>query len=544
MTTSVAPAPVPVVTAGRGVLVGWRGLLRLALRADRFRIVVWAVVVAWLVLASVRAFDSLYVDAAARQARAELIASPAATALAGPGFGLDDYTVGAMTANELGLWIMIPVAIMAVLAVTRHLRAPEEDGRSELVRSQPVGRDAPVVAGLVAAVVAVVAVGAATFVLLIATDLEPAGSAVLCAAVVVVGLVFAAVSAVAAQVAGSARGASALGLAAIGVTVVLRAVGDARGPRSTSVLTWLSPFGWSQATAPWVLDRWWPLLVGLAATVVLVGLAFALVARRDHGSGLLPARVGRAHGRLGTLVGLAWRRQRTSLVAWSVAIVLTALLVGAVAGSVAEFVESDSAIAELFPAGSSGAVASATAMYTAFLAVLAAACAGTVLGAARGEEDAGRVGHLLALPVSRTRWLVAQVGLAALVVVLTMLVAGLVMGVAADLSLGESGWVGELVGAAAVQSVGALAVLGVAVVVLGWAPRWYGVVWAYVAYTGVVTMFGAILPDGTDVLSPFAALPRLPAQPMHWPPVLMTLVLALLVSAAGAAAYRHRDLTA
>ena len=37
---------------------------------------------------------------------------------------------------------MIPVAIMALLTVTRHLRAAEEDGRLELVRSAPVGRDA------------------------------------------------------------------------------------------------------------------------------------------------------------------------------------------------------------------------------------------------------------------------------------------------------------------------------------------------------------------------------------------------------------------
>ena len=76
-----------------------------------------------------------------------------------PGFRLDDYTVGAMTANELGLWLMVPVGIMALLAVTRRLRAAEEDGRLELVRSAPVGRDAPVVAGLVAAVVATLAVG-------------------------------------------------------------------------------------------------------------------------------------------------------------------------------------------------------------------------------------------------------------------------------------------------------------------------------------------------------------------------------------------------
>jgi len=79
--------------------------------------------------------------------------------------------------------------------------------------------------------------------------------------------------------------------------------------------------------------------------------------------------------------------------------------------------------------------------------------------------------------------------------------------------------------------------------VLGWAPRWYGVVWAYVAYTGVATMFGAILPDGTDTLAPFAALPQLPAQPMDWPPVLVALVLAVLLTALGLVGFRRRDLT-
>ena len=101
-------------------LAGTRGLVRAALRLDRGRTTIWAVAVAGLTQVSVVALSRLYSTPESRAARAQLISSPAATALAGPGYGLDDYTVGAMTANELGLWIMIPVAIMALLTVTRH----------------------------------------------------------------------------------------------------------------------------------------------------------------------------------------------------------------------------------------------------------------------------------------------------------------------------------------------------------------------------------------------------------------------------------------
>ncbi|MCR6688324.1 anibiotic ABC transporter [Cellulomonas sp.] len=540
MTLAAPPRPGGTTNA----LAGTRGLVRLVLRADRFRVLVWALAVGWLVTVSVQAFEGLYATPESRAARARLISSPAATALGGPGFGLEDYTTGAMTANELGLWVMLPVAIMAALAVTRHLRAPEEDGRLELVRSQPVGRDAPVVAGLVAAAVGTVAVGAATFVGLLTTSLDPRGSAVLCAAVVVQALVFAAVSAIASQVSGSARGASGLALAAVGAAFVLRAVGDVRGPRSTSVWTWLSPFGWSQATAPYVLDRWWPLLVGLAAAGLATVAAFALVGRRDHGSGLLPERLGRAHGRLGSVTALVWRRQRVSIVSWSLAIVLCALLVGLLADGVVEFVDDDPDLARLFPAGAAGAVASVLTLYVVFLAVLAAAYVGTAVGAARSEEVSGRSAALLALPVSRTRWLGAQVGLAALVATAALGISGLVMGLAAARTLDDPDQVARLLGAAAVTVPGVLVVLGVAVVVLGWAPRAFGLVWAYVAYVGVWSMFGAILPDGTDVASPFTYLPGLPAEPMDWSGVIGVTVAAAALVAVGLAGFRRRDLAA
>ncbi|WP_231495969.1 ABC transporter permease [Cellulomonas sp. HZM] len=529
--------------SGSGSWSGTRGLLRLALRSDRWRVVVWAASVAVLMYVSVGSYDRLYPTADARAARAALIESPAATALAGPGYGLDDYTLGAMTANELALWVMIPVAIMAVLAVTRNLRAPEEDGRLELVRSQPVGRGGPIAAGLGAAVVAVLAVGGATFVLLLATSLDPAGSALMCCAVVAVGLVFAAVGAVTSQLAAQARSASGLGMAAIGVALVLRAVGDIRGPESTSVWTWLSPFGWSQATAPYTLDRWWPLVVPVVVAGALVVVAFALAARRDLGAGVLPDRAGRAHGRIGTVLGLTWRRQRTSILSWGAATVLSGAVIGLLASAVQDFVDDQPSLGDLLPPGADP-VASAFALYAVFLGVLALCYAATAVGAARVDEDAGRAATLLALPVARARWLGAQVLLAATAVVVMLVVAGLVMGATAASTLGSPDQVGTLLGAATVTVPGALVVLGVAVAVLGWLPRAFAAVWAYVAYVGVMSMFGEVLPDGSDALSPYTYLPRLPADDMSWPPVVVCLLVAAALVTVGLAGFRRRDLRA
>jgi ABC-2 type transport system permease protein len=540
--TVTAPVRPAAVTASGGSLTGTPGLVRLALRADRWRIVIWSVAVAWLTLVSVQAYDSLYSSPESRQARATLIASPAATALAGPAYGLDDYTIGAMTANELALWIMLPVSIMAVLAVTRHLRAQEEDGRLELLRSQPVGSAAPVVAGLVAATAGVLAVGALTFVVLLSTPLDPEGSALMCASVVVAALVLAGASAVASQLSAHARTASSLGMAAIGVAFLLRAVGDVLGPESTSVWTWLSPFGWSQATAPYTEDRWWPLLVGVAATAVSVALAFVLVGRRDLGTGLLPERPGREHGRLRGVVGLTWRRQRASIWSWGVAVVLFGLLVGVLADQIAEFVDEQSALTDLFPDGVAGATSAAFALYSVMLAVLAFAYAATAVGAARAEETSGRAETMLALPLSRTRWLGSQLGLALAAAVTMLLMAGLVMGLTAAASLDDSSQVATLVGATAVTIPGVLCVFGVAVLVLGFAPRAFAVVWAYVAYVGVMAMFGELLPEGFDAASPFTYLPALPAEPMSWAPVLACTALGLLAGGVGMVAFRRRDL--
>lgn len=96
-------------------------------------------------------------------------------------------------------------------------------------------------------------------------------------------------------------------------------------------LSWLSPLGWSQQTAPLVLNRWWPLVYSLVLTAVLVSFAYQLLDRRDLGSGIFSERLGspRAPRWLGNPLALAYRLQRPSLIGWSVSLFLLGIVLGA-----------------------------------------------------------------------------------------------------------------------------------------------------------------------------------------------------------------------
>ena len=95
-------------------------LFRLNLRLDRVRILVWVLALTGTVSATVLALEETFPDGEARQARAALLDNPSAVMMTGPAFGADDYTLGAMTVNELSLSVLVATAIMSILLASRH----------------------------------------------------------------------------------------------------------------------------------------------------------------------------------------------------------------------------------------------------------------------------------------------------------------------------------------------------------------------------------------------------------------------------------------
>jgi ABC-2 type transport system permease protein len=545
-TTAAPVAPPRRGVRDGGTLTATGTLLRFALRRDRVRTVVWAGSVALLFLYAATALDAVYPAAADRQVRAQLVSSPAAIMMSGPGYGLEDYTLGAMVANEFTLWAIVAVAIMNVLLVVRHTRAEEESGRSELVRAGVVGRHAPATAALLLAVVTDALIAVLSGLVLVAAGLAVVDSFALGLAVGVTGLAFAAVAVVTSQLTEHARTASGLALAVLGAAYLLRAVGDVEQAHGSWV-SWLSPIAWGQQIRAFVDLRWWPLALSLALVAVLLLAGSALAARRDVGAGLLPPRAGPAEARasLRGPFALAWRQQRGSVAAWGVGVGLMAYASGTFADSVSEMVDELAAtnptILEMF--GDADMVAGFVGVMTVFLALAVGGNAVASALRARSEEASGRLEPVLATATGRTRWLGGQLAVTALGAVALLLVAGLALGLgAASVGVTDPG-LGEYVLAALVYLPAVLALVGLVWLFLGWRPRLAGLAWVVLVWAFVVGMFGGLLdlPDAVMGFSPYWHVPRLPADQVDAGGLAALSAVALALLVLGFAGFRRRD---
>jgi ABC-2 type transport system permease protein len=508
--------------------------MRLALRRDRIRIPVWVLAIGLSVMGSVASFAQTYPTAADRQTRAEVIDTPLARLFVGPGFGSDDYTYGAMTANELLPITSVAVALMSTFLVVRHTRAEEEDGRADLVRAAAVGRHATAAAALAVVLGAEVVLGALLTIGLPASldGLSTRGSLAFAAALVGVGFVAAAVALVVAQLVVGARAGIGATAIVLGAAYLVRAIGDMGG----GPLSWLSPFGWATELRAYVDERWWTLLLPLAATVVLTAAALAISARRDVGSGLIADRPGPASAspRLAGPFGLALRLQRASLGWWTACLFLLGLLYGSFAERAGDLYRDVSALDDYLARIGAADPADQYLALTLFVsALIAAGFAVQSVLRLRGEELATRADTVLATPVSRARWVASHLVPALGGSVALLAAYGFGAGTSRAISTGDATQLPRLLGAALAYVPALWVFAGLATALFGLVPRAVGAAWAAVAAFAFVGFIGPVLhlPGWVHDLSPVEHVPRLPvADASVLPLVVLTLVAAGLVA--------------
>lgn len=531
-----------------GALAGTGTLLRFALRRDRIRLPLWIAGLWLFTVSSVADLESSYGTAQDRAELANTMDSPAMLALTGPAHYLSDYTYGAMAAHQLIGFFAIFTGLMSALLVVRHTRAEEETGRAELVRSGVVGRHAPLTAALTLAVAANVALGLLLWVSLNGLGMAGVtsrGSLLLGAAFAATGIVFAAIAAVAAQITPFARGASGTAFAAIGVSYVLRAVGDAVSGSGGDVLSWLSPIGWAQRTYAYVDDRWWPLLLDVALAVAAAAAAYALSTRRDVGAGLRPPRPGRpaATPALSRPLGLAVRLQRGVVAAFAAGLLLFGLMYGSILGAAEDIIEDNEELRQTVrELGGSLAESFASAIMS-FLAIIAACLAVASALRARAEETSGRAEPVLATGVSRSRWAGSHLAVALGGSTAAMLLGGIGFGLAGAASAGDGSLVAKLTGASLAYAPALWLTAGAAVALFGWLPRFSAAAWVIPAYAFVVVYLAELIdmPDWLARLSPLGHVPQVPAADWEWTPLLVMTALAVVLAAVGLVGFRRRD---
>ncbi|WP_100372041.1 ABC transporter permease [Bacillus sp. FJAT-45037] len=521
-------------------------MIRFILRRDRIRLSIWIVSLFSLTIATAASFINLYQNELERQAIAETMRNPAMIAMIGQGYGLDNYTEGAMMAHQMLLFTAIAVAIMSILLVVRHTRADEEEGRIELLRSLPVGKLSNLSSTLVTLfsvnILLALFIGFGLASLQIESmDLQ--SSLLYGSALGATGMFFAAVTALFAQLSENSRGAIGYSLAFLGIAYLIRAVGDV----SNEALSWISPLGWILGTQVYVNNYWWPILLTIGAALVVSALAFYLQSIRDMESGFIASKPGRRYASklLLSPMGLAFRLQRTSIIAWGVGVFVIGVSYGSVFGDLESFFTNNEMLSEMLPPVEGLSLTEQ--FLTMLMAVMSMICTVPALLfmlKLKGEERRERTEHLFARAVSRTKvlgsYLVLSVGFGLIMLLLSVL--GLF--VAASAVMEDAIAFDMLLKASMVYLPAIWLMIGIAVATIGLLPKLTGLTWLILGYSFVVVYLGGLMqfPSWMAQLSPFGHIPEYPVEELDVVALSLLTVVAIVLIIIGFIGYKKRDL--
>lgn len=522
-------------------LTGTGALVRLILRRDHTRLLAWIIGILGLVIITAASTKGLYptqasLDEIATAARD----NPVALAFNGPDQGLD--TIGGQVAFQVGAFGLLAVGFMTLTLLGRMTRGEEDSGRLELVRSMPVGRHAPLAAGLVVVVGTNAVLGLLTALSLLAEGLPTEGSLVFGAAFVALGLAWAGITAATAQVSENPRVASGLAGAMLAAAFAVRAAGDMSG----GGLSWLSPMGWAQKARPYAGERWWPLLLCVLLGAGLTAVAVLLADRRDFAAGLIATRPGpaRAAPSLSTPLGLAVRLHRGAAAWWALGALALGLVYGSLTQSIEDFIGDNPSMKDvLATVGQASLTDSYLATSLVIMALLAAGPALQITARLHAEEADHRVEPVLATPTSRLHWVGSNLLVALGAGALALLVGALGLGAAYAATGGGARQVPRLVvaGLAYVPAVWVLTALAVAL--FGIVPRWTAAGWVALAGCLVAAMLGPTLdlPGWLTGLSPFQHVPAVPAAGVDLLPIVVLATVAAALAALGIGGFARRD---
>lgn len=515
-------------------------MVAISWRSNRRQLGSWALGMVALFAATAFSINNLYGTSAELRAYAEATtADTAIYAINGRPFGLDN--VGGVVVYEFAFISMIAIPLMAVMLMTRMTRLEEQTGRMELVRAGVVERTAALRAAAVLTTSSLVAVALGMVVILAVLGSSWPGAVLYPLAMFLLGLTFAALAALGAQLVAHARGVRSLGVCVLVIAFAARGVGDVR----ESAWVWVSPLGWVEQTRAFGEARWWPILPLIALTLIGFTAAVHLAGRRDLGEGLFAQRRGstRAHRVLLGNYGFAARQHRNAVVGWSI----LAALVGASFGSLGDAFDTvtrdNATLRDVLGAGS----AASNAFVSFVVMVIALVCQGfAVSGVARAaeEESRGRLEAMLAGERSRPAWLTAHTAALAVGTSVIALAGGLGLGISNSISTGDSTQTWRLVGAALAYLPAAFVLLALAVAFYGFRPGRVWIAWVVFTVVSVVAVLGDTLqvPAWLQNVSPMTWTGRVPLEQANPTALVGALAAALVLSAVALGAFRTRDI--
>jgi ABC-2 type transport system permease protein len=397
-------------------------------------------------------------------------------------------SLGGVIQDEFGFLASFLLPLLGIGLIAGPTRREEESGRLETILGGRIARHQPALAALTVATAAILLTSVLFAAGLALSGVPVSGSILYSAALGALALVFAGVAALLGQLVLHARGVYTWSLIVLATAYVLRGVGDT----TKSWLTWLSPLGWAEKTAPFGAQRWWVLAVPALAGLALGGAAVWLAAHRDLGSALLrggagPARATRLRRRP---IGFAAWIHRPATAGWLAGGILLTAMMGALAQQFLHALAGNPALAEAMGIKGGRPLDGFVAATQLYLAVIGTGYVIQAIGTLRAEEAEGRLEARLAGTLSRSRWLAAHSAVVAAGLVLIIVSSSLVLALSTTWSVGNTAEFGATLMAGLDYLPAELVLAGLALALLGLWPRGIGFAWAGYAVATFIAFLG------------------------------------------------------
>jgi ABC-2 type transport system permease protein len=515
-------------------------MVRIVWRTGRRSVLVWVLALAASMIGTAAAIAGLYDTPAKIRSYADAVTSGSAlAAINGHVEGID--SLGGVIQDEFGFLGSFLLPLLGIALVAGSTRREEESGRLETILGGRIARRQPVVAALAVATAAILVTSVLFAAGLALVGVPVSGSILYSAALGALAFVFAGFAALLAQLVQHTRGVYTGSLILLAAAYVLRGVGDT----TESWVTWLSPLGWAEKTAPFAGQRWWVLALPAAAGLVPGGAAVWLAARRDVGSALLrggpgPARATRL--RRGPVGFAAWIH-RPATAGWLGGGVLLTAMMGSLARQFLDAIAGNPSMAEAMGIGAGRPLDGFVAATQLYLAVIGSGYVIQAIGTLRTEEAEGRLEVRLAGTLDRLRWLAAHGAVVAAGLVLIVVGSSLVLALSTASSVGNTDEFAAIVTAGLDYLPAEMVLGGVALALFGLWPRGFALAWAGFAAATFIAFLGPGLKLAPWVLdlAPTTHIGNPPLGTVHAGNLAALATLAIAVVLVAFIAFRRRD---
>ena len=525
-------------------------LLRINLRRDWLRILIWLIALGGLFASVAAKFNNLYGSKHAIAQITTTLNTPAMISLFGR-LPNGPYSSADVFAGEMTVFMAIFGAIMNFTLAIALTRGDEDSGLTELVSARYVGPYATLMAAInelliVNGLLALLYAGGLQLAGLNGTN--TGGNLVLGISLGLSGLMFGLLAVVCAQLAASSRAATSLAYLIFGIIYLGRMLTDVSHPR----YTWLSPLGWVEKLQTYRSNNWLPAGLMTVTSILLTMLAVTLRAHRDLNAGVLATRPGRRQASpfLRGPVTLVGRLERNTILAWVVGLFIFAAMYGSVFNTVADILKSNPITVKLLADPHTAALATEQVLksFIALLMIIFTVCAIIpgiqIIYRLATDEQRGTLEMLHAHPVSRLRLNLVFTGWGIVTSLLTFAAAVTGLAISANIVLTHSLPIHVFINGFAANVSALLLFLALGAALIGWLPRLRTLSWLYLGATFFMSYFGRLfdLPTWATKLTPFGFIGHVPATSLNWSVFWWQIGLALFLFIVGLIGYQVRDL--